>query len=180
MDLLIHHGTPSAQSNGKFNFPIFQIGKLEEKCSFPKVGPDFLCVPFYSCSGTDIGLKYETIFIKECSPISWAMASWLWPQDQDSHFPLATMGISVQLLYISKNNHCGPIWLPLIKGKGIITLSKYMPKSLHWNGPCYAPLQHSSSFSLSSNTLPPSVSLSLNPLFCLKVRALSISSSLLR
>lgn len=55
MDLPTHHRTPSAQFSGKFHFPIFQIGKLEEKCSFHKVGPDFWSVAFYSCAGIDIG-----------------------------------------------------------------------------------------------------------------------------
>lgn len=52
---LTHHRTPSTQFSGKFNFPIFQIGKLEEKCSFHNIGPDSWSVPFYSCAGIDIG-----------------------------------------------------------------------------------------------------------------------------
>lgn len=51
---LTQHSTPSARIFGKLNFPIFQIGKLEEKHSFHRVGPDFWSVPFSSCEEIDI------------------------------------------------------------------------------------------------------------------------------
>lgn len=151
---------------GKFNFPIFQIGKLEEKCSFHKVGPDFWYVPSYPmCRNWHWALIKKPYSERKALPF---LGRWLpdFGHRMKSHTFLWQLWVFLSSCHIFPRTFSVGLWLPSIKGKGIITLSKSMPKSLHWNVSCYA---HPSAFffSFSSNTLPTPVSLSLSPLFCL-------------